>query len=73
MEVLLMPKGISIMSQLLSVVNYGDGKEVNADIAKTILQNYNKIPELTIFDLADLCYVLRLFFVYYKICENTWL
>ena len=52
-----MPKGISIMSQLLSVVNYGDGKEVNADIAKTILQNYNKIPELTIFDLADLCYV----------------
>lgn len=68
-----MPKGISIMSQLLSVVNYGDGKEVNADIAKTILQNYNKIPELTIFDLADLCYVLRLFFVYYKICENTWL
>ena len=43
-----MPKGISIMSQLLSVVNYGDGKEVNADIAKTILQNYNKIPELTI-------------------------
>lgn len=52
-----MPKGISIMSRLLSIVNYGDGKEVNADIAKTILQNYNKIPELTIFDLADLCYV----------------
>ena len=38
MEVLLMPKGISIMSQLLSIVNYGDGKEVNVDIAKTILQ-----------------------------------
>nr|WP_303068260.1 MurR/RpiR family transcriptional regulator [Catenibacterium mitsuokai] len=52
-----MPKGISIMSRLLSIVNYGDGKEVNADIAKTILQNYHKIPELTIFDLADLCYV----------------
>lgn len=45
------------MSQLLSIVNYGDGKEVNVDIAKTILQNYHKIPELTIFDLADLCYV----------------
>ena len=57
MEVFIMPKGISIMSRLLSIVNYGDGKEVNADIAKTILQNYNKIPELTIFDLADLCYV----------------
>ena len=57
MEVFIMPKGISIMSRLLSIVNYGDGKEVNVDIAKTILQNYNKIPELTIFDLADLCYV----------------
>ena len=45
MEVFIMPKGISIMSRLLSIVNYGDGKEVNADIAKTILQNYNKIPE----------------------------
>ena len=49
MEVFIMPKGILIMSRLLSIVNYGDGKEVNADIAKTILQNYNKIPELTIF------------------------
>jgi RpiR family carbohydrate utilization transcriptional regulator len=38
MEVFIMPKGISIMSRLLSIVNYGDGKEVNADIAKTILQ-----------------------------------
>lgn len=52
-----MPKGISIMSQLLSIVNYGDGKEVNEDIARIILQNYNKIPKLTIFDLADLCFV----------------
>ena len=52
-----MPKGISIMSQLLSIVNYGDSKEVNEDIARTILQNYNKIPNLTIFDLADLCFV----------------
>lgn len=52
-----MPKGISIMSQLLSIVNYGDSKEVNEDIARTILQNYNKIPDLTIFDLADLCFV----------------
>lgn len=57
MEVSLMPKGISIMSQLLSIVNYGDSKEVNEDIARTILQNYNKIPDLTIFDLADLCFV----------------
>lgn len=29
-----MPKGISIMSRLLSIVNYGDGKEVNADMLR---------------------------------------
>ena len=60
MEVFIMPKGISIMSRLLSIVNYGDGKEVNADIAKTILQNYHKIPELTIFDLADLLSLIHI-------------
>ena len=52
-----MPKGISIMSQLLSCLNYGDEKEINRDIAKIILTNYYKIPKLTIYDLADLCYV----------------
>lgn len=52
-----MPKGISIMSQLLSYVNYSDEKDINKDIATTILKNYNQIPELTIYDLADLCFV----------------
>lgn len=51
-----MPKGISVMAQLLNVLNYGD-KDVNSDIAKTILHNYNKIPSLSIHDLADLCFV----------------
>lgn len=52
-----MPKGISIMSQLLSYVNYSDENNVDRDIAKAILLNYNKIPSLTIYDLADICFV----------------
>lgn len=52
-----MPKGISIMSQLLGFVNYNDQKDANYDIAKTILENYYKIPDLTIYELADLCFV----------------
>lgn len=52
-----MPKGISIISQLLSYVNYSDEKSVDKDIAKAILKNYHRIPELTIYELADLCFV----------------
>ena len=52
-----MSKGISITSQLLSYVNYSDEKSVDRDIAKAILKNYNKIPSLTIYDLADVCFV----------------
>lgn len=52
-----MPKGISIMSRLLSFVNYSDKNDTNCDIAKTILENYHQVPDLTVFDLADLCFV----------------
>lgn len=52
-----MAKGISIMSQLLSYINYSDEKDVNHDVAKTILENYHQIPKLTIYELADLSFV----------------
>lgn len=52
-----MAKGISIVSQLLSCVNYGEVQGVNREIANGILENYNLIPTLTIYELADLCFV----------------
>ena len=52
-----MAKGISVVSQLLSCVNYGEAQGVDREIAKGILENYNLIPKLTIYELADLCFV----------------
>jgi len=52
-----MAKGISVVSQLLSYVNYGEAQGVDREIASGILENYNLIPKLTIYELADLCFV----------------
>lgn len=52
-----MARGISVVSQLLSYVNYGETQGVDGEIAKAILENYDLIPQLTIYELADLCFV----------------
>lgn len=50
-------KGISIVSMLLNYVNYSDSRGSDYDVAKGLLENYHDIPDLTIYDLADRCFV----------------
>lgn len=52
-----MVKGISIMARLLNFVNFGDGKASEYDVARMIVKHYQEIPQLTIYELADLCFV----------------
>lgn len=52
-----MIKGISIMARLLNFVNFGDGKASEYDVARMIVKHYHDIPHLTIYELADLCFV----------------
>ncbi len=52
-----MGKGISLITNLLSYVNYGDIHDANYDISRIVLQNYHDIPKMSINDLADCCFV----------------
>ena len=52
-----MIKGISIMARLLNFVNFGEGKASEYDVARMIVKHYHEIPQLTIYELADLCFV----------------
>lgn len=52
-----MGKGISLITNLLSYINYGKANDVNYDIARIVLRNYHDIPKMSINDLADCCFV----------------
>lgn len=46
-----------IQSQLLQFLNESSTSTMNATIALGMLKNFRKIPTLTIYELAELCYV----------------
>ncbi len=47
----------SVLSLLLSYINHAKKKDNNYIIAKQMLRHFSKIPEVTIHDMADICYV----------------
>lgn len=46
-----------VFSKLLRYINNGYKKDNNYDIAKAMLDHFEEISNLTIYELADLCYV----------------
>lgn len=46
-----------VLNQLLHITNENYQKDANYTIAKTMLDNFSKLSEMTIQEVADLCYV----------------
>jgi preprotein translocase subunit SecA len=62
-EVLHMKKdrriAFNILTSLLSIMNQNDESNVDCVLAKYLLEHLDEIPRLSIYDLADACYVSR--------------
>lgn len=52
-----MPMVTPVLTTLLRMINRADRKGNTYDIAKALLAHYHEIPEVTIHELADACYV----------------
>lgn len=49
----------NILTSLLSIMNQNDESNVDCVLAKYLLEHLDEIPRLSIYDLADACYVSR--------------
>ncbi|MBR2826384.1 MAG: MurR/RpiR family transcriptional regulator [Erysipelotrichaceae bacterium] len=49
----------NILTSLLSIMNQNDESNVDCVLAKYLLEHLNEIPKLSIYKLADACYVSR--------------
>lgn len=49
----------NILTSLLSIMNQNDESNVDCVLAKFLLEHLDEIPRLSIYDLADACYVSR--------------
>jgi DNA-binding MurR/RpiR family transcriptional regulator len=48
-----------LLNSLISIINEDSDSETNVMLAKYLLQNYNRLHELNIYDIADECFVSR--------------
>lgn len=48
-----------LLNSLISIINEGSDDDTNVILAKYFLQNYNRLHELNIYDIAEECYVSR--------------
>ena len=49
----------NVLTSLLSIMNQNDESNVDCVLAKYLLEHLTEIPHLSIYDLADACYVSR--------------
>lgn len=46
-----------VLNQLLQLTNENHQKDANYSIAKVLVENFSKLPDMTISEAADLCFV----------------
>ncbi len=48
-----------LFNSLISIINDGAADDVNVTIARYLLENYNRLNDLNIYDIAEACFVSR--------------
>jgi DNA-binding MurR/RpiR family transcriptional regulator len=48
-----------LLNSLISIINEGSDDDTNVILAKYFLQNYNRLHELNVYDIAEECFVSR--------------